>query len=138
MAVHAKPGRRIQCTSQIVHAKRSCAPDQHNEIVDVFASLWYLWLAHAKERKVHQTSTKGVRLEIKRLEACIQEVNETRVAPFEDRLREMLAADFDAAWASPIGTARNAAYLEIEDLWRQVDQLNDVLKGRRPRGVTFN
>jgi hypothetical protein len=50
----------------------------------------------------------------------------------------MLAADFDAAWTSPTGTARNAAYLEIEDLWRQIDHLNDALRGRRPRGVTIN
>jgi hypothetical protein len=51
------------------------------KLLTFFASLWYLWLAHAKERKVNQMSTKDVRLEVKRLKACIQEVNETRVAP---------------------------------------------------------
>jgi hypothetical protein len=85
-----------------------------------------------------ELSPKAIRSEIKRLKACILEVDETRVAPFEDRLRELLAADFNAAWASPIGIARNAASREIEPLWQQIDHLNDALKGRRPRGVTIN
>ena len=74
----------------------------------------------------------------KRLKACIRKVDETRIAPFEDHLRDLLAADFDAAWASPAGIARNAAAHEIEDLWRQVDHLIDALHGRRPRDVTIN
>jgi hypothetical protein len=85
-----------------------------------------------------ELSPKDIRAEIKRLKACIREVDETRVAPFEDRLRELLAADFDAAWASPAGIARNVAVLEIEALWRQIDHLNDALRGRRPRDVTIN
>jgi hypothetical protein len=88
--------------------------------------------------KVLELSPKDTRAEIKRLKACIREIDETRIAPFEDRLRELLAADFDAAWASPVGIARNVAVLEIEALWRQIDQLNDALHGRRPRDVTIN
>jgi hypothetical protein len=53
-------------------------------------------------------------------------------------VRELLAADFDAPWASPIGIARNAVVLEVEALWRDIDQLNDILRHRPPRGITIN
>jgi hypothetical protein len=85
-----------------------------------------------------ELTPNAIRAEIKRLKACIREVDEKRIAPFEDRLRALLASDFDAAWASPVGIARNAAAREIEDMWRQIDQQSDALHGRRPRGVTIN
>jgi hypothetical protein len=81
---------------------------------------------------------KDIRSSIRRLKASMQQIDETRVAPFEDRLRELMKADFDAAWASPAGIARNAAAREIEDLWKRIDHLNNALRGRRPRGVTIN
>jgi tetratricopeptide (TPR) repeat protein len=48
-------------------------------------------------------------------------VDETRVAPFEDRLRVLLAADFDAAWASP-----NTVICNGVDP-RAMDRLNELL-----------
>lgn len=41
-----------------------------------------------------ELTPNAIRAEIKRLKACIREVDETRVAPFEDRLRELKVVDF--------------------------------------------
>jgi hypothetical protein len=74
---------------------------------------------------------KGIRAEIKRLKSRIREIDDT--IDDSDHWREMLGADWDAAWASPAGLHRDAAAHEIEALWGQVDHLNDTLHGRELR-----
>lgn len=87
---------------------------------------------------VLELSPKDIRSEIKRLKACIRETFETRIAPADDYWHELLDADWEAARAYGELTGRDAAVREIEDLWRQIDHLNDALHGNRPRGVTIN
>jgi hypothetical protein len=85
-----------------------------------------------------ELSPKDIRLEIKRLKARIREVEETRVAPHDDRWHALLKTDREAAQAYEEASGRAAACYEVYALWGQIDHLNDALKGRRPRGVTLN
>jgi hypothetical protein len=85
-----------------------------------------------------ELSPKDIRSEIKRLKACIREVEATRIAPADDYWYELLNADWEAARAYGELSGRSAAVREIEALWGEIDHLNDALKGRAPRGVTLN
>jgi hypothetical protein len=61
-----------------------------------------------------ELSPKDIRSEIKRLKACIREVEATRVAPADDYWHELLDADWEAARAYGELSGRSAVVREIE------------------------
>jgi hypothetical protein len=85
-----------------------------------------------------ELSPEAIRSEIKSLKDRIRAIDRTRIRPADDYWHELLDADWEAARAYGELSGRSAAVREIEALWREIDHLNDALKGRRPRGVTIN
>jgi hypothetical protein len=102
---------------------------QHNEIVDVFASLWYLWLAHAKERKVNQTTIttdpsfaaiEAIKRNRRRMEVLSQTNDDVNLPAYSAALAAQDNA-FDALCCTPpttIAGARAAIeyVMHVEDM----------------------
>jgi hypothetical protein len=128
------------CTIKSVLAGASYAPIM---FVDYFELSCYglsrsLLKDHDGEPPMIEWSPNDVRREIRHLKSRIYDIEDTRIAPVDDRWHELLSADWEAARVYGVRSGRAAATHEIEGLWAEIDHLTDAWHGRRPRGVTFN